>query len=137
MEDNKQELLWGNVLSNCFYLNYPGADGTNKEYDPLRPLYPLLKWLKEMGAILTITKKADGTERMKLEQGTMILEEWNQIRDKQLLQYREKLIWLFAMSLLCGATEEGAKEAERLFRIALVKNVPDAPKIESDQLSLF
>ena len=133
-----QDQLWQNVLSNAFYLNYPGLDGANKEYDPLRTLYPLLKNLKIMGAALAIVKKADGTKRMKLEQGAMSLQEWNQIRTEQLPRYRDRFMWLFAMSILGGATKEGAEETERLFDETLKKHGIDTLKQEeTEQLNLF
>lgn len=135
-----QDQLWQNVLSNAFYLNYPGLDGANTEYDPLRPLYPLLKLLNQKGAVLTVVKKSDGTKRLKLEQGGMNPVEWNQIRTEQLPRYREKLMWLFAVSILGGATEAGAKETERLFGQEIKKCAPDDLKKrleETGQLNLF
>jgi hypothetical protein len=135
-QNNPQEEYWQNVLSNCFYLNYPGADGANKEYNPMRPLYPMLKELKRMGAVLVAVVKADGTKHYKLEQGTVKPGRWNQVKAEQLFPYREKLIWLFSISVLGMATKEGADEAERLFGEAM-KKLEAMEKTEQTEPNLF
>ena len=136
MTNNQQEEYWKNVLSNCFYLNYPGVDGTNKVYDPMRPLYPMLKELKRQGAVLAKTTKADRTEHYKLEQGTIETDKWNQIRTEQLFPQRDKLIWLFAVSVLGEATAEGVEQAERLFG-EMMKKYPIETEAREVEANLF
>lgn len=104
-ESQDQDQYWHAVLTNAHYLHYPGPDGSYKNAEPMRPLWVMLKALKEMGAELVKVKKKDGSAYLKLVQGSMPAEKWEEIRGR-LARYRDKLLWLFTLSVVGVAVEE-------------------------------
>jgi len=124
-----QDQIWETVLKNAFNLSYPGKDGDYKEYDPLRPLSVSLDYLRREGAKLLRMKSKDGKtgiefEHYKLDRGSISEEKWRELISGW-ADEKEKLIWLFTVSVMGITTEEGVELAEGLFREAVKKNCPE------------
>lgn len=120
-ELQSQDDHWRAVLTNAFYLHYPGPDGSYKNAEPLRPLYVVLNALRERGAGLVRVKRADGSEHFKLVQGAMPADEWGRAK-VELAQFKDRLMWLFTLSVMGAVSEkEIVKQQEiaaRLFEEA-------------------
>ncbi len=102
-EEEEQQLqpcdaAWSVVLTNAFYLYYPGPGGDYKEPEFLRPLYVALNALRQAGAGLVRVKRTDGSEHFRLVQGTMPADKWEESR-KRLTGDKDKLMWLFTLSI--------------------------------------
>ncbi len=103
--DTACDTAWTAVLTNAFYLYYPGPDGNYKEPEFLRPLYVMLNTLHQAGAGLVRAKKSDGSEHYKLVQGTMPADKWESVK-KRLAGDKDQLMWLFTLSVMGVVSEE-------------------------------
>ncbi len=120
-DEDTENRYWRDVLTNAYYLGYPGPDGQYKECEPLRPLYVVLSALREMGAGLIKVKSESGAAHYKLVQGKIPADKWEEIK-ASLSEHREKLKWLFAVSAL-GAVMENVDLAAELPREWMVETL--------------
>jgi len=105
LDASSREKYWNAVLTNAYFLLYPGPDG---RYESMKPLYDILENLKCLGAGLAIVEEVTGRgkiRRLKLERGSVPESEWNRIRVEQLPRYKDRLRWLFTLSVMGAAAE--------------------------------
>ena len=129
MPSETQDQMWNTVLKNAFNLSYPGPDGNYKEYDPLRPLAVVLEALRREGTKLIRMKSKDVKteieyEHYKLDRGNIPAEKWRELTGG-LAGFKDKLMWLFTVSILGVTTQEGVEIAEGLFKEWVFKNDPE------------
>jgi hypothetical protein len=135
-----QDAHWRAVLTNAFHLLYPGPDGSYKNAEPLRPLWVTLNWMREEGAGLVRVRRPDGAEHFKLVQGTMPADKWEKAK-AGLAGQKDKLMWLFTLSVM-GAAGEEEIEKHRQMAMELLEEATrqirerDRPAAEQMRLDL-
>ncbi|RJQ25549.1 MAG: hypothetical protein C4589_11165 [Peptococcaceae bacterium] len=96
-----QEKYWEAVLTNAYFLHFPKGNG---EFEPLRPLHGTLEKLKNIGARISKFER-EKTVSLRLEQGSAPWIAWNHTRIELLLNQKEQLNWLLALSAMGTARD--------------------------------